>query len=68
MFVWIILFMKWEKIKWAEIKVEPSMYQMCLKKNLSIDVEETISVSLTAERKRIIGPEKKKKADQQMPF
>lgn len=33
-----------KKIKWTEIKVEPSMYQMCLKKNLPIDVE-TISVS-----------------------
>lgn len=60
--------MKWEKVKWAEIKVEPSMYQMSLKKSLSIDVEETISVSLTAKRKRIIGPEKKKKADQQIPL
>lgn len=46
------------------MKMEPSTYQMCLKKDLWIDVEETISVSLIAERKRIIGPKRKEKAHQ----
>lgn len=41
---------------------------MCLKKDLSIDAEQTISVSLTAERKRILGPEEKEKTHQQIPL
>lgn len=31
-------------MKWTEMKVEPSTYQIFLNKDLSIDVEETIPV------------------------
>lgn len=39
-------------MQWTGMKVEPSTYEMYLKKDISSDVEKTISVSLRAERKK----------------